>query len=132
MRAPRSPSGWGLSVIRGRATSLRNAVYVLSGTHHRVTGPTLAARAVATARSVRRSCSTAAACAPIAGIRRVLASPGIGAFARIAMETRLLLGGGIAVLSGKPRGVGAEEVGQPQPPHQQDRAECPVCLPAAC
>src|SRR5262245_2547356 len=132
MRAPRSPSGCGLRVMREPATSLKNEVCVLSGAHHSVTGPTLAARAVATARSVRRSCNTAAACAPIAGIRRVLASPGIGAFARTAIETKLLFGGGMAVLSRKPRGVGAEEVGQPQPPHQQDRAECPVCLPAAC
>src|SRR4030095_2883273 len=121
MRAPRSPSGWGLRVMRKRATRLRNEVCVLLGAHHSVTGPTLAARAVATARSVRRSCNTAAAWAPMVGIRRVLTSAGIGAFARTAIEAKLLFGGGIAVLSRKPRGVGAEEGGQPQAPHPQDR-----------
>ena len=58
-----------------------------SGAHHSVTGPTFAASAVGTARSVSRSCSTAAACAPIDGISRVLAEPGIGAFAMMAMAT---------------------------------------------
>src|SRR5262249_20117503 len=83
-----------------------------------------------TARSVRRSCSTAAACAPIAGIRRVLASPGVGAFARIAMETGLLLGGGIAIFSRKLRWGGGGEGGQPPPPHQEYRAQCSLFLPA--
>src|SRR5262245_42852848 len=129
MRAPKSPSGCGLSVMRERVTSLRNALCVLSGAHHRVTGPTLAARAVATARSVRRSCSTAAACAPIVGIRRVLTNPGTGALARMAMETELLLGGGIAVLPCQARGVGTEEVSQSQTPHQKDRAQRSIFLP---
>src|SRR5262245_26144288 len=131
MRAPRSPSGCGLSVMRKRATSLRNVVCVPSGAHHNVTGPTSAASAVATARSVRRSCSTAAACAPIVGMSRVLASPGIGAFARIAMATELLLRGGITILSRKLRRVGAEEIGQPQPPHQDYRSQRAVFLPPA-
>src|SRR5207249_4797656 len=131
MRAPRSPSGCGLSVMCMRTTNLRNALCVLSGAHHSVTGPTLAASAVITARSVRRSCSTAAACAPIVGMRRVLANPGIGAFARIAMETRLLLGEGIAIMSCKLRRVGAKEVCQPQTPHQEHRAQYAVVYPAA-
>src|SRR5262245_58918288 len=117
--------------MRKRAASLRNVVCVPSGVHHNVTGPTPAARAVATARSIRRSCSTAAACAPIVEMSRVLASPGIGAFARIAMAAELLLDGGITIMSRKSRRVGAEEIGQPQTPHQEYRSQRAVFLPPA-
>jgi hypothetical protein len=48
-------------------------------------------------RSVNLSCSTAAACAPIAGMSRALAKPGIGAFAKIEIETGLVFGGDIAL-----------------------------------
>src|SRR5689334_12283955 len=89
MRAPRSPCGCGLSVICIRATIFKKLSCVASGAQHKVTGPMPAASAVATVRSVKRSCRTAAACAPIVGISRVLAKPGIGAVARIAIDTEL-------------------------------------------
>src|SRR6185295_10847248 len=110
MRAPRSPSGCGLRTILIRATILRKLSWVASGAQHTVTGPILAARAVATARSVNRSCRTAAACAPMAGMRRVLAKPGIGAFARIAIDTRLLFGGDIAIALRESPRIDAEEI----------------------
>jgi len=84
------------------------------------------------ARSVSRSCSTAAAGAPIVGIRRVLASPGIGAFARIAMETGLLLGGGIAVASRELRRIGAKEIRQTQSPHQKHGTHRAMFFPPSC
>ena len=59
--------------VRGTADGVR------SGVHHSVTGPIAAAGAVATVRSISRACSAAAACAPSAGISRVLASAGTGA-----------------------------------------------------
>src|SRR5262245_57326860 len=99
MRTPRSPCGCGLSEIFIRATIFRKLSWVASGAQHRVTGPTPAESAVATARSVRRSCRTAAAWAPIVGMSRVLAKPGIGAFAMIAIVTGLVFGGDLAIAS---------------------------------
>src|SRR5262245_48904926 len=112
MRTPRSPCGCGLSVIFIRATIFRKLSWVASGAQHRVTGPTRAENAVATVRSVRRSCRTAAAWTPIVGMSRVLAKPGIGAFAKIAIDT--VFGRAIACA---PR-IGAEEIRQAAPSHQ--------------
>src|SRR5664280_88335 len=120
MRAPRSPGGCRFSVTAWRVTSSRNEGWLGSGAHHSVTGPIAAASAVATVRSVNRSCNTAAAWAPIDGIRRVFVRPGIGAFARMATATELALG--IAVGSRQLRRIGAEEKAQAQPPHQQHGA----------
>src|SRR6185437_744571 len=83
------------------------------------------ALAVATVCSVSRSCKTAAACAPIAGISRVLAKPTTGALAKIAMLTV------IAVGAGEPRRIGAEEIAQAQLPHQQDGPPQAVLAPAS-
>src|SRR5579885_3084474 len=125
MRAPRSPCGWRRSVMAKRPARSRNEPCEASGAHHSVTLPTRAATAVATVRSVSLSCSTAAAWAPLAGMSRVLAKPGIGAFARMAMS------GVIAIGAGEPRRVGAEEIAQAQLPHQPDRAPHAVPPPAA-
>src|SRR5262249_38787225 len=115
----------------GRATSSRNESCPVSGVHHIVTGPTSAASAVVTARSVRRSCSAAAACAPIVEMRRVLASPGTGAFAMIAIDTALLLlDGGIAVAPCELSRISTKKVRKPQAPHQKYCAERPMVLPA--
>src|SRR5215467_3069700 len=132
IREPRSPLGWGLRVMRVvRATSSRNESCPVSGVHHIVTGPTSAASAVVTARSVRRSCSAAAACAPIVEMRRVLANPGTGAFAMIAIDTALLLlDGGIAVAPCELSGISTKKVRKPQAPHQKYCAERPMFLPA--
>ncbi len=129
MRTPRSPSGCRLRMMRCCMTSLRNVLWVASGEHHNVTGPMSAASEVAMARSVSRSWSTAAACAPIVGIRRVLTAPGIGAFARIAIETGLSVG--IAVLAREPRRIGTEEISQAQSPHQKNRTQDALFSPAA-
>src|SRR5690348_1100194 len=85
-----------------------------------------ASTAVRTARAVSRSCSTAAACAPIAGIRRVLAKPGIGALARIATS----MFRGIAVRARERVGPRAQEEGEPQPPHEQHGPDHALRLPA--
>ena len=119
IRVPRSPGGCGLRVIFIRVTIFRNVSCVASGSQHNVTGPMPAASAVATVRSVNLSCRTAAACAPIAGMSRVLAKPGIGAFARITIDTGLVFDGGMTtVLRESPR-IGAEEIRQAEPTHQE-------------
>src|SRR4029079_16329198 len=117
IRVLMSPCGCGLSVIFIRATIFRNVSCVASGSQHNVTGPMPAAGAIATVRSVNLSCSTAAACAPIAGMSRALAKPGMGAFARIEIETGLVFSGGIA-LRDSPR-ISAEEIRQTERPHQE-------------
>src|SRR4029078_6455140 len=117
IRVLMSPCGCGLSVIFIRATIFRNVSCVASGSQHNVTGPMPAASAIATVRSVNLSCSTAAACAPIAGMSRALAKPGMGAFARIEIETGLVFSGGIA-LRDSPR-ISAEEIRQTERPHQE-------------
>jgi hypothetical protein len=48
---------------------------------------------------------------------RALAKPGIGAFARIEIETGLVFGGDIA-LRESPL-ISAEEIRQAEPPHQE-------------
>src|SRR6187397_1354934 len=119
IRVLMSPCGCGLSVIFIRATIFRNVTCVASGSQHNVTGPMPAASAVATVRSVNLSCRTAAACAPIAGMSRVLAKPGIGALARITIDTGLVFDGGMTtVLRESPR-IGAEEIRQAEPTHQE-------------
>src|SRR5262245_30210048 len=119
MRTPRSPCGCGLSVIFIRATIFRKLSWVASGAQHRVTGPTRAENAVATMRSVRRSCRTAAAWTPIVGMSRVLAKPGIGASARIVVDTGLVFGGDVAMGLCESLEIGAEEIRQGEPPHQE-------------
>src|SRR5689334_19278477 len=130
IRAPRSPAGCGRIVTRSCATNLRKESWVASGAHHTVTGPTADASAVIRVRSVSRSCRTAAACAPIVGMSRVLAWPGIGAFARIAIETGLLVDRGVAIALRKLGWIRAGEIGKPQPPHQKNSASDAVLPPA--
>src|SRR6267378_2664133 len=86
-----------------------------------------AAHTVATARSVNRACNSAAPSAPSTGMSRVLAKPLSGALASTATATRSF----IAVLPRQLVRVGAEEVGEPQPPHQDHGGEHAILLPAA-
>src|SRR2546430_13938987 len=85
-----------------------------------------AAHAVATARATSRACNEAAPSAPSAGMSRVLAKPGSGALASTAIAT----GSFIAVLLRKLFGIGAAEIGEPQPPHQDHCVEHAVLFPA--
>src|SRR5580692_7331534 len=103
----------------------------MSGAHHNVTGPTAEATAVSTVRSVNRSCSTAAACAPSEGISLVLARPATGALAIIAsaMGSRFALA--ITIGSRQLCRIGTEEIGQPQPPHQHHGAQQTMFPPAS-
>src|SRR5262245_49781969 len=86
-----------------------------------------AAHAVATACSTKRACNKAAPSAPSAGMSRVLAKPGSGALASTAMAT----GSFIAVLPRELLRIHAEKIGEPKSPHQNDRREHAVLLPAA-
>src|SRR6266542_2947991 len=88
-----------------------------------------ASHAVSTARAIILACRLAARSAPSVGMSRVLTSPATGAFARMATATSALAVG-IAVAPGKRRRLGAEEEGEPQAPHQDDRAQHAVRLPA--
>src|SRR5258707_12597576 len=126
MPAPRSPSAWRASVMPRRAPIGWKTGWLSSGVVHRVTGPMAAAQAVSTARSTRRSCSTAAPRAPSTGMSRVLAKPAIGAFARTATAT----GSFIAVALRQRFRIGAEEIGEPEAPHQHYGVEDTVLLPA--
>src|SRR5262249_22840129 len=85
-----------------------------------------AAHAVATARSTRRACNKAAPAAPSAGMRRVLAKPGSGALASTATAT----GSFIAISLRELFRIGTEEIGEPQPPHQDHRVEHAMLFPA--
>src|SRR5215208_1211431 len=85
-----------------------------------------AAHAVSTARSTRRPCNIAAPHAPSTGMSRVLAKPGIGALASTATVT----GSFIAVTSRQLFRISAEEIGEPQPPHQHHGVEHAALLPA--
>src|SRR5262249_5058419 len=85
-----------------------------------------AAHAVATARSTRRACNEAAPSAPSAGMRRVLAKPGSGALASTATAT----GSFITVLLRELFRIGTEEIGEPQPPHQDHCLEHAILFPA--
>src|SRR5262249_14865123 len=97
-----------------------------SGVAHKVTGPMTAAHAVATARATSRACNEAAPSAPSAGMSRVLAKPGSEALASTAIAT----GSFIAVLLRQLFRIGAEEIGEPQPPHQDHRVDHPILFPA--
>jgi hypothetical protein len=50
---------------------------------------------------------------------RVLAKPGIGAFARITIDTGLVFDGGMTVVLRESPRNGAKEIRQGQPPHQE-------------
>src|SRR5215467_5207330 len=126
MRAPRSPPPWRASPTPKCASIARKSGSLSSGVAHKVTGPTNAAHAVATARSTRRACNAAAPSAPSAGMRRVLAKPGSGALASTAIAT----GSFIAVSLRELFRIGTEEIGEPQPPHQDHRAEHAMLFPA--
>src|SRR5262249_17763205 len=91
------------------------------------TGPVAASHAVATARLISCSCSRAAPSAPSTGMSRVLAKPATGALASTATAT----GSFIAVLLRQLVRIGAEEIGEPQPPHQDDGVDDAVLLPAS-
>src|SRR5215469_5372199 len=126
IRAPRSPPPWRASSTPKCASIARKSGSLSSGVAHKVTGPTSAAHAVATARSTRRACNEAAPSAPSAGMSRVLAKPGSGALASTAIAT----GSFIAVLLRELFWIGAEEIGEPQPPHQDHRVDYPSLFPA--
>src|SRR5262249_12343762 len=64
--------------------------------------------------------------APSAGMRRVLAKPGMGALASTATAT----GSFIAVSLRELFRIGTEEIGEPQPPHQDHCAQHAILLPA--
>src|SRR3954465_14246905 len=102
----------------------------MSGVPQTVIGPTAAARAVATVRWISRACRAAAPSGPSTGSSRVFTSPASGAFAKIAIVTGSSLTGRIAVLARKRRGLGAQEIGEPQPAHQKDRSRDAMLLPA--
>src|SRR6266852_1521444 len=125
MRRPRSPSPC-RSSANPRARSAWKIGWASSGVAQTVTGPIPAAAAVAAARSINRCCSRAAPSAPSAGISRVLAKPATGALASTATAT----GSVIAVLPRQLLRIGAEEVGEPQAPHQHHGPQHAMLLPA--
>src|SRR5215467_987074 len=125
MRRPRSPSPWRASAAP-RPRNARKIGCASSGVAQTVTGPIPAATAVVAARSISRSCSSAAPSGPSTGMSRVLAKPATGALASTATAT----GSFIAVLPRQLVWIGAEEIGEPQAPHQHDRAQHAVLLPA--
>src|SRR5712692_6404245 len=125
MRRPRSPSPC-RSSANPRARSAWKIGWASSGVAQTVTGPIPAAAAVAAARSINRCCSAAAPSAPSAGIIRVLAKPATGALASTATAT----GSVIAVLPRQLLRIGAEEVGEPQAPHQHHGPQHAMLLPA--
>src|SRR5215471_16264884 len=126
IRAPRSPLPWRASPTPKSASIARKSGSLSSGVAHKVTGPMTATHAVATARSTRRACNEAAPSAPSAGMRRVLAKPGSGALASTATAT----GSFIAVLLRELFRIGTEEIGEPQPPHQDHCLEHAILFPA--
>src|SRR5215813_10988351 len=126
IRAPRSPLPWRASPMPKSTSIARKSGSLSSGVAHKVTGPMTAAHAVATARSTSRACNEAAPSAPSAGMSRVLAKPGSGALASTAIAT----GSFIAVLLRELFWIGAEEIGEPQPPHQDHRVDYPILFPA--
>src|SRR5687768_4463986 len=103
-----------------RPRNATKARCVTSGAAHTVTGPVAAAHAVSMARAISDCWNAAAPSAPSTGIKRVLAKPGIGALARIAIATGSVAD--IAVELCQFVRVGAEVVGESQPPHQHDGA----------
>src|SRR5262245_40896225 len=68
----------------------------------------------------------AAPAAPSAGMRRVLAKPASGALVSTATAT----GSFIAISLRELFRIGTEEIGEPQPPHQDHRAEHAMLFPA--
>jgi hypothetical protein len=50
---------------------------------------------------------------------RVLAKPGIGAFARITIDTGLVFDGGMTTVLRESHRIGAEEIRQAEPTHQE-------------
>src|SRR3977135_1585495 len=85
-----------------------------------------AAHAVAAARSINRACKAAAPSAPSTGMSRVLAKPLSGALASTATAT----GSFITVLPRQLVRIGAEEIGEPQAPHQEHGGKHAILLPA--
>src|SRR6516165_4172973 len=126
IRAPRSPPPWRASSTPKCALIARKSGSLSSGVAHKVTRPMRAEHAVATARSTRRACNEAAPSAPSAGMSRVLAKPGSGALASTAIAT----GSFIAVLLRELFRIGAEEIGEPQPPHQDHCVDYAILFPA--
>src|SRR5207248_550627 len=124
------PSGWRASFTPNFCCIAPNSGCVSSGVAQSLTGPSLAAQAVATVRSISRACRLAAPSAPSAGMSRVLANPGIGALARIEMFVVSAIARYITIAAGEHGRFGPEEIGKPQPPHQEHRADDAVPLPA--
>src|SRR3954464_1883915 len=102
---------------RPRSSAKESRFTVGCAVIHTVTGPTAAAHAVWTARSIKRACNKAARSGPRAGIRRVLAKPGVGALARMAIATGSL----ITIAAGERLWIGSEQIGDAQAPHEHDR-----------
>src|SRR5260370_35182236 len=80
---------------------------------------------------MKRAWRLAAPSAPSTGASRVLARPGTGALARMAIATPLGLPRDIAVGSRQPGGVRAEKIRQPQPPQKENRSHNAPLFPAA-
>src|SRR5579864_5561425 len=89
-----------------------------------------AALAVATARSMKRAANAAAPSAPSAGARRVLARPGSGALARMAIATGSGLPWCVAIGARQPGRVRPHEVGESQTPHEQNRPRHAMLFPS--
>src|SRR5262249_44484922 len=81
---------------------------------------------VPTRPSTGRACTEGARWAPSAGMSGVWAKPGSEALATPAFAT----GSFIAVLLRQLFRIGAEEIGEPQPPHQDHRVDHPILFPA--
>src|SRR5262245_9847431 len=89
-----------------------------------------AAAAVSTVRVTMRACSVAAPSLPSSMASRVLTRPGTGALARLATVPRSTVTGHIPVAARQAGRLRAEIIGQPQAPHQHDRAPDAMLLPA--
>src|SRR6478672_1613223 len=90
-------------------------------------GPIPAAQTVSMVRSISRACRRAALTAPSTGTSRLFAKPATGALA----STRTATGSGVAILPRQSRRIGAQAVGEPQAPHQQNRPPYAVPFPAS-
>src|SRR5262249_53302225 len=129
IRAPRSPSGCTARATPGSAARVWNTVWGRSGVTHKVTGPVAAAGAVVTTRAMSRAGRRAAPSAPNTGTSRVLARPGSGALARIAMATGSGLPGNITIRSRQSSRICAEKIRQSQPPHEHDSSYHAMLFP---
>src|SRR6185369_16532478 len=102
----------------------------VSGAQHSSTSPRRDSTALASAWRTRPECSAAAPSAPRIAARRVFTSPGTGAFANTATRTASGRGTLDVIAAREAMRVHAHGVREAQPPHEHDRAQHAMPLPA--